>query len=413
MTLPLEGVKVVEFAEHAFVPASAAVLGEWGADVIKLERREGDALRAIGHLPGFGFSYYFELFNRNKRGLAIDIEIPAGRAILERLVRDADVFVTNHLPRVQRRLRTSPADIFALNRQIVYARGSGQGQRGPDAEAGGNDNISYWSRSGIGYMLSDADGDGIIPQRGAIGDAPSGIALAAGILAGLLHARSTGQGVEVNASLFSTGMWTLGPDIVLTSLTGDVPPRRHDGGRTAGSNPMGIASPLAGVYLTADRRQLALSMTNERRYWPRACAALGLDELAEAFADTDERHAHEAELRERFAEVIGSLPADDVAAQLRAQDCVFGFINTPLDVLHDTSAAANGYLLSHPTHETMRLPAVPAQFDEALPALRRPAPSLGEHSREVLLELGYTPERVDALHTDGVVGADPSAGPRH
>jgi crotonobetainyl-CoA:carnitine CoA-transferase CaiB-like acyl-CoA transferase len=413
MTMPLEGVRVVEFAEHAFVPASAAVLAEWGADVVKLERRDGDALRAIGHLPEFGFSYYFQLFNRNKRGIAVDVETSAGRAILEQLVGEADVFVTNHLPRVQRRLRTSPRDIFAVNPRIVYARGSGQGQRGPDAEAGGNDNISYWSRSGVGYMLSDADADGIIPQRGAIGDAPSGIALAAGILAALLHARSTGRGVEVNASLFNTGIWTLGPDIALTSLTGEVPPRRHDGGGTSGVNPAGIASPLAGVYRTADNRQLALSMTNEPRYWPRACTALGLGDLAETYADPTERRAHAEKLRGQFAAVIAALAADDVMARLRAQDCVFGFINTPLDVLNDTSAAANGYLLSHPDHPGLRLAAVPAQFDDSFPALRRPAPALGEHSREVLVELGYTPEQVDALHTDGVVGADTAAGPRH
>src|SRR5262245_8163455 len=308
MTMPLDGVKAVEFSEHAFVPVSAAVLAEWGADVIKIERRDGDALRSIGHLPEFGFSYYFQLFNRNKRGLALDVETPEGRAIFEQLVREADVYITNHLPRVQRRLRTSPADIFAINPGIVYARGSGQGQRGRDAEAGGNDNISFWSRSGVGYMLSDADSETIIPQRGAIGDAPSGIALAAGILAGLLHARATGSGVEVNASLFGAGMWTLGPDITLSSITGEVPARGRSANPSAGAGAGGgvvagtaggvaapVAGPLSGAYRTADGRQLALSMTNERRYWPRACAALGLEDLVEKYTDPAERSAHAAE----------------------------------------------------------------------------------------------------------------------
>ena len=172
MTVPLEGLKVVDFAEHYFVPAAAAVLAEWGADVIKIERREGDALRDIGHLPDRDFSYYFALCNRHKRGLALDVETPAGREILERLVRQADVYITNHLPRVQRRLRTSPADIFALNPGIVYARGSGQGQRGPDAEAGGNDNLSFWSRAAVAYMLSDSSGQ-LIPRAGPLGTAPA------------------------------------------------------------------------------------------------------------------------------------------------------------------------------------------------------------------------------------------------
>ena len=225
MTVPLEGIKIVDFSEHYFVPAAAAVLAEWGADVIKIERRHGDALREIGHLPDQGFSYYFALCNRNKRSIALDVETAAGREILERLVRDADVYITNHLPRVQRRLQTSPADIFALNPGIVYARGSGQGQRGPDAEAGGNDNLSFWSRAAVAYMLSDTSGQ-LIPQRGAIGDGPSGVALAAGILAGLFHAKRSGKGVEVNTSLLNMGMWTVAPDIALTSLTGRVPERR-------------------------------------------------------------------------------------------------------------------------------------------------------------------------------------------
>src|SRR5262249_6945634 len=127
MTLPLTGLSVVDFSEHYFVPAAAAVLAEWGADVVKIERRDGDALRSIRYLAEHGLSSCFALCTRGKRGIALDVETPAGREILEQLVRDADVYITNHLPRVQRRLRTTPDDIFAVNPRIVYARGSGQG----------------------------------------------------------------------------------------------------------------------------------------------------------------------------------------------------------------------------------------------------------------------------------------------
>ncbi len=410
MTVPLEGLKVVDFAEHYFVPAAAAVLAEWGADVIKIERREGDALRDIGHLPDRDFSYYFALCNRHKRGLALDVETPAGREILERLVRQADVYITNHLPRVQRRLRTSPADIFALNPGIVYARGSGQGQRGPDAEAGGNDNLSFWSRAAVAYMLSNTSGQ-LIPQRGAIGDGPSGIALAAGILAGLLHARQSGKGVEVNTSLLNMGMWTMAPDIALTSLTGEVPERRA---APAGADPSSPgASPLASHYLTADGRTLALSMTNETRYWPRACRALGLDDLITIYADSGARRQHADELRARFAHVIASLPALDAADRLLSQDCVFGYVNSPLDVLTDRAVRANGYLLSHPQDASFKLPAAPAQFDDSLPVIRRGAPLLGEHSEEILLELGYSAARVAQLVEEGTIGPLQGAPPRH
>jgi crotonobetainyl-CoA:carnitine CoA-transferase CaiB-like acyl-CoA transferase len=408
MTLPLEGVRVVDFSEHYFVPASAAVLAEWGADVIKIERREGDALRDIGHLPEYGFSYYFALCNRNKRGIALDVEVPAGREIFERLVRDADVYITNHLPRVQRRLRTTPTDVFALNPQIVYARGSGQGQRGPDAELGGNDNLAYWSRSGVAHMLSDESGD-IIPQRGAIGDGPSGIALAAGILAALFHAKRTGTGVEVNGSLFGMGMWTVAPDIALTSLTGQVPERRP---APCGDSSMPRGAPLSSRYVTADGRPLALSMTNEARYWPRVCKALGLDDLIDMYADPAERRARVDELLDRFALAVGAMTAEQAVERLRAEDCVFGFINSPLDVLSDAQAQANGYLLAHPQLPSLKLPAVPAQFDDSLPRIVRGAPSLGEHSEEIVRELGYSPESIRDLVADGVIGAI-SGAPLH
>src|SRR5262245_52773134 len=171
-------------------------------------------------------------------------------------------------------------------------------------------------------MLSDDSGE-IIPQRGAIGDGPSGIAMAAGILAALLHARATGRGVEVNTSLYSMGIWTMAPDIALTSLTGEVPPRRPGSTAPMITQP---GSPIASRYNTADGRMLALSMTNEARYWPRACRALGLDDLIEPYGNREDRDRDADKLHERFATVIGSLTATEAAAKLKAEDCTFGFV---------------------------------------------------------------------------------------
>ena len=140
VTQPLAGIKVLDFSEHGFVPSGAAALADWGADVVKLERPEGDPMRQIirqGLVADVdGYDYLFQMVNRNKRGVSIDVLAPAGREVFERLVRWADVYITNQLPRVRRKLRTEPEDLFALNPRLVFARGHGQGQRGEGAEQG-------------------------------------------------------------------------------------------------------------------------------------------------------------------------------------------------------------------------------------------------------------------------------------
>src|SRR5258705_2228430 len=160
----LAGVRVLEVAEQGFVPSGAAVLGDWGADVVKVERPEGDGLRAVmkqGLVANTGdFDFLSEQVNRNKRNVCLDLKHPDSRPVLERLVAWADVFITNQLPQVRRKLRIEPADLLAINPRLVYARGHGQGTKGPDAEAGGYDAVSFWSRAGVGHMLSGAAGRG-------------------------------------------------------------------------------------------------------------------------------------------------------------------------------------------------------------------------------------------------------------
>ena len=143
----LDGIRVVELAEHGFVPSCAAILGDWGADVVKIERPTGDPLRAI---MGAGFvadtgdvNFLWELYNRNKRGIVLDLRIPEGRTAFDRLIADADVFITNFLPSARTKLRTHPEDLWAVNPRLVYAKGHGQGQQGPDADEGGFDSVSY------------------------------------------------------------------------------------------------------------------------------------------------------------------------------------------------------------------------------------------------------------------------------
>lgn len=399
MTQPLAGIKVLELSEHGFVPSAVAALADFGADVIKIERTQGDAMRGIigGGLVATndeGYDFLFQLVNRNKRGIALDVETPAGREIFERLVRWADVYVTNQLPRVRRKLQLEPADLFAINPKLVYAKGHGQGQRGADAEAGGFDAVSFWNRGGLAHLLSDPDATQPAMQRPAMGDVPSGMFLAGGICAALVHALRTGKGVVVDTSLLNGALWTLGPDYAYSSLTGEVLP--------GASN---ARSPLTRFYKTADGRFVMLMMIDEDRYWDQACRALGLDELIDEYPDPALRQAAWLPLFDRLARVMASMTRDELEARLRAEGCIYSFMASPPEAIHDPAVVDNGYLMAHPEHPDLRLAAAPAQFDDEMPAIRRPGPELGQHTREVLGELGYGNDDVDKLAADGVVVA--------
>jgi crotonobetainyl-CoA:carnitine CoA-transferase CaiB-like acyl-CoA transferase len=398
MTLPLEGIKVLDFSEHGFVPSSAAALGDLGADVVKVERLTGDAGRSIiasGMVATKdGYDYLFELFNRNKRGLGLDVEVPAGREVFERAVRWADVYITNQLPRVRRKLRTEPADLLALNPRLVYAKGHGQGQRGPGAEQGGFDGVSYWARGGVAHVLTDPAFPALVQQRPGLGDIPSGMFLAGGICAGLVHVLRTGKGVVVDTSLLGAAAWTLGPDLAYAAMTGEQLPTRPEAERSALTRP----------YKTADGRWVSLMMIDEARYWAQGLRALGLDDLIDAYPDPASRQSGKQAVHARIDEAISALTTEEVVKRLTEHDCIYSVFATPVEVLSDEAVHDNGYLMAHP-RDDVRIAAAPVQFDDEALTVRRPGPALGEHSREVLAELGYSTAEVATLAADGVITA--------
>ncbi|MBL7499937.1 CoA transferase [Frankia sp. CNm7] len=401
MTLPLAGIKVLDFSEHGFVPSAAAALADFGADVIKIERPTGDPMRLVHPnrlVPDAdGVEYMYDLVNRNKRGIALDVTVPAGREVFERLVGWADVYITNQLPRVRRKLRTEPDDLFALNPTLVFAKGHGYGQAGPDAESGGFDGVSYWARGSVAHVLTPDGSPEPINQRPALGDIPSGMFLAGGICAALVHVLRTGQGTVVDTSLLGAATWALSPDLAYASVTGE----------TMDSGPERPRSPLTFAYRTSDGRYLQLIMLDDDRYWAPACRALGLGELVDAYADDAVRRPAWPELRARFRAAVAGLTRAELEARLRAEDCIFSVFADPPEVVADPAIAANGYLMAHPAVPGLRLAAAPVQFDDAQPAIRRPGPRLGEHSAQILTALGYAADDVARLVEDGVVAVSP------
>jgi crotonobetainyl-CoA:carnitine CoA-transferase CaiB-like acyl-CoA transferase len=396
----MDGVRVVEVAEHGFVPSAAAILAEWGADVVKVERPTGDPLRLIMSM-GFAadtgeFNWLFEQFNRNKRGIALDLRDDDGRAALNRLIAWADVYITNFLPSARTKLRLHPEDIWAVNPRCVYAIGSGQGLEGPDADQGGFDAVSYWARGGLAHMLTQP-GAPLVQPRGALGDGPSGAFLAGGIAAALYRRERTGEATLVDVSLLGAAVWTLSNDLVPTTILQEEP-KRHVAGRTLGSV-------LVGSYRTADERWLSLNMLDPERHWAPTCGALGLEELIDKpeYATAALRAERAPELHPVFSQRIQSLTLAELKQRLGAEDTIFSPIASPVEVVDDPQVHANGYLAPHPAHPVARLASSPMQFNRHGLEVHRGAPTIGEHSDEVLRDVGLDDREIARLREKGAL----------
>jgi crotonobetainyl-CoA:carnitine CoA-transferase CaiB-like acyl-CoA transferase len=400
----LEGVRVVELAMYAFVPSGGAALADWGADVIKIEHPEtGDAIRGLasyGFKPGDGgVTALWEVFNRNKRGVAIDIATEQGHELLLSLLDEADVFLTSFMQPARARLGIDVDQVMARNPRLIYARGTGQGPVGPDADKGGFDGVSYWSRSGASTAASPPDyGFPVLLAGPAFGDVQSGMFLAGGICGALYRREKTGQGSVVDTSLLGAGMWAMQASIAGSYVRGSNNIVQLDRRRPP--------NPLTNLYRTADQRFFVLGMLQADRYWAGLCDVLGHPELA-----TDSRFTN-LELRARNSEacvaaldaIFGKMTFSEVAKALDAQDGQWAAVAFPGDTLDDEQVLENGYLQMVSYQSGARLPMVPvpARLDGDVPELR-PAPTLGEHTDEVLGALGKTPDELLRLKVAGVI----------
>jgi crotonobetainyl-CoA:carnitine CoA-transferase CaiB-like acyl-CoA transferase len=399
----LAGIRVVEVASWTFVPISGAVLSEWGADVIKVEHpSSGDPQRGLvssGLVPGGGgVNFMFEIPNRGKRSVGLDVSTDGGRELLYRLVETADVFVTNYLPDVRRRLRIDVDDIRARNPSVVYVRGTGQGTRGPDAGKGGFDGASFWGRAGLAMAFKDPAADWPVDQRPAFGDVMGGLTIAGGIAAALLRRERTGTPSVVDVSLLNLGLWSLGPEVTSAKLYEDVEIPTFDRDT--------LPNPLVGTYPTKDGRFVILVLLQADRYWPDLCQHLDRPDLLDdpRFKDGAARYEHRRECIEVLRGVFRTRTYAEWRERLQTLEGVWAPLQTPLEVHDDPQAVANGYLepITTSTGAEFRLPANPVQFDETPPEVRG-APEHGEHTDEVLLELGLTYDEIIEHKVTGAV----------
>ena len=397
------GVRVVELAQWVFVPVAGALLADWGADVVRIERPEGDPYRGlmtqgIG-TDGGGVNLSIALANRGKRSIALDLRRDEGRRVLEQLLETADVFLTNFRPGALRRLGLDAETLTERYPSLVYARGHGYGVRGPDADMPGYDASAFFSRGGMAHVLTPPELERPIGQRGAMGDRNGAMALAFGMAAALLERTRTGKGSVVDVSLLAIAMWTLSSD-VLSALQG------HQPRAMSAAGPGGYVNPLVGTYRTQDGRHIQLVFLEADRYWPDFCRLIGREELVDdpRFVDLQARKEHADECVALLTAEFASRTFVEWKTLLAGIDAPWAPVQAVEELLDDPQVIANGYIDDVVVDgvPAYRLPSVPVQFDEQGPVLRR-APEHGEHSELLLVELGYTWDEIGELRDAGVI----------
>jgi len=398
---PLAGIKVVEMGIWVAGPATAAVLGDWGADVIKIENPAGGdpvrALMALGIAFELPVNPSVELDNRNKRSATVNVQTPEGSAVVHRLLRDADVFVTNFRAAALKRVGLAYEDVRSENPRLIYAALSGYGTRGPEKDRAAFDYAAFWARAGAMATLGEPEGPPP-SQRPAMGDHPAALALAGAVAAALYHRERAGEGQEIHLSLFQAGIWMMATDIETCLITG------------LGAAPTGrtVPNPLWNHYQAKDGKWFHLVMLQADRYWPGFCDAIERPDLVndERYANVVARASNSVELIALLDKIFATKTLAEWGERFDRFNLVWGPVQSITDVVRDPQARALDAFakVPHRSGEEIEVVRSPVEFSATPASIRRGAPELGEHTEEVLLEHGYTWEDISALKDKGAIG---------
>ena len=380
---PVEGIRVVELGVWVAGPAAGGILADWGADVVKIEPPNGDPARMFGRMLGcdLGTNPPFEMDNRGKRSVVLDLTTEEGRAAALELISDADVFLTNVRLGALHRAGLDFETVADRNPRLVYGLITGFGETGPDADRAAYDVAAFWSRAGIAHLLT-RPGDTPPFQRGGMGDHSAGMTLAGAVCAALFARERTGQGQLVTTSLYRQGAYTVSFDINTYLLTGQ--PIAVGQRETMGN-------PCMNNYTAGDGRRFWIVGLEAGRHWPALCKVVDRpDWLADPrFENARTRAAHAPELIAELDEIFAAKPLDEWADIFSEEpDFFWSPINTIEDVVADEQFHAAGGIVYVPDGETgVPMVATPADFHGTPSAPRSIAPDLGEHTAEVLAEL--------------------------
>jgi crotonobetainyl-CoA:carnitine CoA-transferase CaiB-like acyl-CoA transferase len=402
----LTGITVLDAGSFIAGPAAATVMGDFGADVIKVEPPEGDPYRTLYRLPGSPESdrdYYWTMDSRNKKSLALDLKRPEARGVLARLVASVDVFITNMPLDVRERLRIRWPDLEPLNSRLIYASLTAYGETGPEANKTGFDTTAWWARTG---MMDNARSSPDAPPARSIpgmGDHATSMSLFGAIMLALYQRERTGRGGMVSTSLMAAGLWS-NSMFVQAHLCGATirprPPREQ------------ALNALANLYRCGDDRWFMLAALSEERQWPALVRALGRPDLAAdpRFVTLPERRSHVRALVAEFDAIFATRSWAEWRKRLDAEGITFGGIAKLEDVPEDQQMREIGALipLCDPDARANLTVNSPIFYEGAAKTSAGRAPSIGENTDEVLRKCGFGEVEIRALRERGVV-AGPAA----
>jgi crotonobetainyl-CoA:carnitine CoA-transferase CaiB-like acyl-CoA transferase len=396
MSAPLEGIKVVELASFVAAPAAGALLADMGAEVIKVEVPQGEVYRHarprfMGIDSDFPEAPHFQMDNRGKRSLAMDLLMPGAVDALRKLIDGSDLLLTNMLPHRLEKYGLGAATLRARKPELIFAGMSGYGPTGPDASTPAFDYTAYWARAGFMDQMREPDGPPTF-QRPGIGDHAAALSMVSGILAALRMRDASGEGQEVSVSLMHIGFYIQGNDAALTLATRQGPPH-HD--RRAPPNPLWSQYPVKGD------RWIFLVMIESDRYWPRFCEALGREDLIrdERFDSALSRLQNSAELVRLVDSLLQERTLDEWRADFDRHGVIWAPTQTLAEAIHDEQARAAGIFqtIEHPTAGAFETVSPPLSLSAFEMKGDRPAPALGADGHEILREAGLSDEEIASI----------------
>jgi len=397
---PLDGIRIVEYGLFHAGPGANAILGDLGAEVIKIETASGDPERYWTDVAGYdlslknGESIIFEASNRNKKGICLDIHQKRGRKIFDRLIRQADVFLTNLRGSTTNKLAIDYETISGLNANIIYAGVSGYGPNGPMSDLGAFDPLGQ-ARSGMMFVTGSTE-----PAMIHLGvlDQAAAITVSHAILTALLFRERRGIGQQVHISLYSTALWVQYINLLATSVLAIDPCIPAD--RTQ-------HSPLRNRFRCRDGKWILGTHHPEEKYWTRFCEATDQTELLNdrRFTNSTGGPANFVELNRIFDEVFAARSRDEWMEIFQAQGLMFCSVQRIQEVANDEQALENGYLTAfdHPVQGPVTIPGYPVHFSACNAGTWKAAPKLGEHTDEVLHQMGLSKEDIESLRNDGII----------